>query len=53
LRLLAEAEPAKAGAGGRAFITDALEERADMKHVFARFGFDPTLSLSLRQGRAA
>ena len=47
LRLLADASPAKAGAGGRAFITDALEARAEMQAIFARYGFAPTLSLPL------
>lgn len=53
LKLLAEAGPARQGVGGRAFITDALEERLDMQTVFARFGFTPTVSLPLAREQAA
>lgn len=53
LRLLADAGPAKNGAGGRAYITDALDTRADMQAVFARFGFIPTISLPLARSAAA
>lgn len=47
LRLLKDASAARTGAGGRAFITDALEPRADLQAVFARFGFSPTLSVPI------
>lgn len=47
LRLLNNTSRAKTGTGGRAYITDALENRADMQAVFARFGFSPTLSLNV------
>ena len=51
LRLLDKAGPAKGEAGGRAFITDALDKRLDMQAVFARYGFVPTVSLPLARKR--
>lgn len=53
VRLLMDVASTKTCAGGRAFITDALEDRGDMQTVFARFGFTPTLSLPLQKEQAA